>query len=375
MTSVGINLLWCLPGRVGGSEEYATRTLAPLRDVAPDLDVVLFVLPGFTTAHPGLADRFEVVVAPLSGSRRSLRVVAERTWMAREVRRRHLALVHHGGGTAPPGTGPARVVLSVHDIQYVAFPQYFTTIKRAWLRHEMPGSLRRADVITTPTEFVRHSLIADLGVDGARIDLVPHGLPPDFASGVIDEGALRARYDVPGPFLLYPAATYPHKNHILLLDALARMGDRPDLRLVLTGGAGLGEESLLRVIHRRGLRDRVIRTGRVPDTDRDALLRIADALVFPSRYEGFGAPVLEAMAVGTPVLAASATALPEVVGSAGLLLDPNDPDAWADAIGRVLDDEALRAQLVTAGRARAAELTAERSAQALVRAYRKALVR
>jgi alpha-1,3-rhamnosyl/mannosyltransferase len=239
----------------------------------------------------------------------------------------------------------------------------------------MPGSLRRADVITTPTEFVRHSLIADLGVDGARIDLVPHGLPPDFASGVIDEGALRARYDVPGPFLLYPAATYPHKNHILLLDALARMGDRPDLRLVLTGGAGLGEESLLRVIHRRGLRDRVIRTGRVPDADRDALLRIADALVFPSRYEGFGAPVLEAMAVGTPVLAAAATALPEVVGSAGLLLDPNDPDAWADAIGRVLDDEALRAQLVTAGRARAAELTAERSAQALVRAYRKALVR
>ncbi|HEY8094008.1 MAG TPA: glycosyltransferase family 1 protein, partial [Acidimicrobiales bacterium] len=306
---------------------------------------------------------------------RSVRVVAERTWMAREVRRRRLALVHHGGGTAPPWTGAARVVLSVHDIQYVAFPQYFTPIKRAWLRHEMPVSLRRADVITTPTEFVRQSLIADLGVDGASIDLVPHGLPPDFASGVIDEEALRARYGVPGPFLLFPAATYPHKNHLLLLDAMARMGDRPDLRLVLTGGAGLGEEALLRAIHQRDLRDRVIRTGRVPDADRDALLCIADALVFPSRYEGFGAPVLEAMAVGTPVLAAAATALPEVVGSAGLLLDPNDADAWADAIGQVLDDDALRARLVAAGRARAAELTAEGSAQALVRAYRKALVR
>ena len=133
--------------------------------------------------------------------------------------------------------------------------------------------------------------------------------------------------------------------------------------------------TLVHAIHQRGLRDRVVRTGRVPDRDRDGLLRCADALVFPSRYEGFGAPVLEAMAVGTPVLAAATTALPEVVGSAGLLLDPDDGDAWAHAIAAVLDDETLRAELIAAGRARAAELTATRSAAALALAYRGALAR
>jgi len=136
----------------------------------------------------------------------------------------------------------------------------------------------------------------------------------------------------------------------------------------------------VRAINQRGLRDRVRRTGRVPDRDRDGLLRCADALVFPSRYEGFGAPVLEAMAVGTPVIAADATALPEVLGpprpdAAGLLLDPDDGAGWADAVGRVLDDADLRASLIAAGHARAAELTDVQSARALVTAYRGALAR
>jgi alpha-1,3-rhamnosyl/mannosyltransferase len=116
-----------------------------------------------------------------------------------------------------------------------------------------------------------------------------------------------------------------------------------------------------------------VRTGRVSAADRDALLRSADAVVFPSRYEGFGAPVLEAMAVGTPVLASAATALPEVVGPAGLLLDPDDAPAWADAIERVLDDPSLRTSLVEAGHDRARTFTAAHSAQALARAYRRLL--
>jgi glycosyltransferase involved in cell wall biosynthesis len=381
VTTVGVNLLWCVPGRVGGSEEYVTRALAPLPAAAPELEVVLFALPGFAAAHPEVAARHEVVTAPLTGRRRALRVVAERTWLAREATRRRLALVHHAGGTAPalPGVRP-RVVLSMHDIQYVAFPQYFTRIKLAWLRRQVPAGLRRADVVTTPSGFVRDTLASELGVDRERVVVVPHGLPPDFASGRVDEDALRARYRLPGPFLLYPAATYPHKNHLLLLDVLARLRDRSDLRLVLTGGRGLGEDALVRAINRRGLRDQVLRTGRVPDADRDGLLRCADVVVFPSRYEGFGAPVLEAMAVGTPVVAAATTALPEVLGAgrcqpAGLLVDPDDGPGWAAAVARVLDDAELRARLITAGRVRAAELTNVQSARSLASAYRGALAR
>ena len=101
MTAIGVNLLWCVPGHVGGSEEYVTRALAPLHEVAPDVRPTLFVLPGLATAHPGLADRYELVAAPLNGRRRSLRVVAERTWLAREAARRRLALVHHAGARRP----------------------------------------------------------------------------------------------------------------------------------------------------------------------------------------------------------------------------------------------------------------------------------
>ena len=193
MTAVGVNLLWCVPGRVGGSEEYISRMLAPLATAAPDLEIVLFVLPGFTVAHPELSTAFEIVTAPVSGAQRSVRVLAERTWLAREVRRRHLDVVHHAGGTAPPGSNRAGVVLSVHDIQYAAYPQYFRPVKRAWLRYELPASLRRARVITTPSEFVRGSLVEELGADAEQIAVVPHGLPAGFASGDFDEEALRAR--------------------------------------------------------------------------------------------------------------------------------------------------------------------------------------
>jgi len=371
--TVAVNLLWCLPGKVGGSEEYVTRALGPLAAEAPDLTLTLFALPDFTAAHPELAERYEVVVAPVGGDRRGLRVVAERTWLAAQVRRRHPALLHHAGGTAAPGSGSVPVVLSMHDIQYMAHPEYFSRVKLAWLRHELPSSVARARVVTTPSEFVASSLVEAHGVDPARLVVVPHGLPVGFADASFDEEDLRARYRVPGPFLLYPAATYPHKNHLVLLDALAQLEDRPELRLVLTGGPAASEELLREAIARRGLQERVVRTGRVPDADRDALLRTASALAFPSRYEGFGAPVVEAMAVGTPVLASGVTALPEVVGPAGLLLDPDDPTAWADAIARVLDDAALRARLVAAGHARAETFTAEHSAQALARAYRRLL--
>jgi alpha-1,3-rhamnosyl/mannosyltransferase len=370
---VGVNLLWCLPGQVGGSEEYLSRALGGLAEAAPDVELVLFVVPGFTTAHPDLARHGEVVAAPVSGMQRSVRVLAEHTWLAREVRRRDLDLVHHGGGTVPTTAGDAAVVLTVHDIQYSVFPEHFTLLKRAWLSRQVPVSLRRADYVTTPSAFVRDSLVSAHGVDPARVAVVPHGIPASFGTAVIDESALRARYDVPGPFLLYPAATYPHKNHLLLLDVMARLDHRPDLRLVLTGGAGLGEEAVRDAVVERGLRARVIRTGRVPDADRDALLVLADALVFPSRYEGFGAPTVEAMAVGTPVVAARATALPEVVGDAGLLLDPDDPEAWAAAVEQVLDDAGLRSRLVEAGHRRAGELTATHSAAALALAYREAL--
>jgi alpha-1,3-rhamnosyl/mannosyltransferase len=373
VTTIGVNLLWCLPGQVGGSEEYVTRFLGELPAAAPDLELVLYVLPGFAAAHPDLAARHELRVAPVSGEPRSLRVLAEHTWLTRDVSRRRLALIHHAGGTAPTYGYGAPVVVTMHDIQYATFPENFTPLKRRWLSYQVPFGLRRARVVTAPTGYVKRSLVDELGLADEAVVVVPHGLPGGFGAGPIDDDALRRRYDVPGPFLLYPAATYPHKNHQVLLEALRRLDGDTDLRLVLIGGRGLGEEALHRSVGALGLHGRVVRTGRVPDADRDGLLRLADALVFPSRYEGFGAPVIEAMAVGTPVLAADETALPEVVGDGGRLLPAGDAQAWAQAIHAVLSDPAERDRLVAAGRARANEFPASRSAAAMVDAYRRAL--
>ena len=174
--AVAVNLLWCVPGKVGGSEEYVTRLLVPLATEAPDLDLTLFV---FRVSQPPILSS---PIGTRSSWRRSVAIDAAcaspssgHGWRPRSG---GAVRAHHHGGTAPPGSGPVPVVLSMHDIQYVAYPEYFGTVKLAWLRHELPSSLARARVITTPSEFVATSLVDAHDVDPARLAVVPHGLRP-----------------------------------------------------------------------------------------------------------------------------------------------------------------------------------------------------
>jgi glycosyltransferase involved in cell wall biosynthesis len=177
------------------------------------------------------------------------------------------------------------------------------------------------------------------------------------------------------PFFLYPAITYPHKGHEHLVRAFAAVaGPRPDALLVLAGGEAQREEALRALIASLGLGDRVRRIGRVPEGDLDALYREAVALVLPSRYEGFGMTVLEAMSRRCPVIAADATALPEVVGDAGLLVDPDDPEPWSRAMVHLLDDPDRRRRLADAGEARARTFDWGRSARLLAGVYRELTV-
>jgi glycosyltransferase involved in cell wall biosynthesis len=371
--NVGVNLLWCRPGEVGGSEEYLARQLAGLADLGPtDLDVTLFVLPAYLTAHRDLAGRFTMVRAPVDGRHRGLRVAVEHTWLAARTRELRLQLVHHAGGTMPR-SGGAPGVLTVHDLQYLAYPQFFPRIKLSWLATAVPTSVRRAAAVTVPSEYVKGTVVSSFGYPADRVVVVPHGLNGAVGATPVEEAELRRRYALPGPFVLYPAITHPHKNHALLVRAFATLEGDDRLRLVLLGGAGAADDDVGSEIARLGIGDRVVRPGRVPDADRDGLYRLATVTAFPSLYEGFGAPVLEAMALGSPVVAANTTALPEVVGPAGVLVDPFDEDAWADTLARLLDDEAERARLARLGRSRARSFTAIGSARALLEAYRLAL--
>jgi alpha-1,3-rhamnosyl/mannosyltransferase len=181
---------------------------------------------------------------------------------------------------------------------------------------------------------------------------------------------------------VYPAASYPHKNHLVLVEAFAMVREKhPDVSLVFTGAKGSMqwgtaksmEAPLAEEIRKRELKDSVRSLGYVPAADLEALYRSAVALTFPSRFEGFGAPVLEAMARRCPVIAADATALPEVVQDAGRLVSPDNPDQWAQAMSDLLESEDERARLQDAGVERAREYTWERSADILEDSYRLVL--
>jgi alpha-1,3-rhamnosyl/mannosyltransferase len=376
---VAINLLWMVPGVVGGSETYLTRLLRGIAERNGEMDYIVFALPQFAEAHPELASMFPIEYAPLTGQMKSFRVAGENSWLVYQARRRKIDLIHHGGGTMPLIRG-TRSVLTIHDLQYLYFPEYFTRTKLMFLRNVVPRSAEHARVVLVPSEFSRRTVIERLHIDPSLVIVVPHGIAPRELAEL--PGDIKERYDIPGPFFLYPAATYPHKNHLTLLRAFVRvLGAHPDTTLVLTGAKAwqewiIAKEMAQRIkseIRKLGVESQVRQLGYVPAADLEALYREATALTFPSRFEGFGAPALEAMARGCAVIAANATALPVVVGEVGMLVSPDNADEWADAMNLMIEDEAMRSAFQKAGPERAALYNWDVSAGILEDAYRHAL--
>ncbi len=359
---VAVNLLWCVPGDVGGSEEYLVRQLLGLTECAAGFRPTLYVVDGFAEAHRQLAELCPMIVAPFDGASRVRRIVGEVTWFRRQASAAELR--HHGGGAAPVGaTRP--YVLTIHDLQYLTFPEYFSRTKRMYLAAMIGRSVHEARMVAVPSDYVRTSVIEAFGADPSKVSVVPHGFEAELLSDVTPEAELRARYELgDGPVIVYPAVTNLHKNHQFLIDLLASTWRDPDLRLVLTGGRGTAESAV-----RSATDPRIRRLGRVPAADRNGLLKMAEAMVFPSKYEGFGAPLIEAMALGCPVVASNSTCIPAIVDGAGLVL-PLDGAAWADALDRV---QRNRASMVVAGLERSAAFTARASGAALAAVYNAAL--
>ena len=369
---VGINLLWLVPGLVGGSETDLIRLLRGLSERNSDLDYTLFALPSFAAAHPDVVSSFRTSYAPVSGSSRLWRVAGENSWLARRCAALGIDVVHHAGGTVPV-VGPRRSLLTIHDLQYLYLPEYFKPAKLAFLKSMVPRSVARAGLVATPSEFTRRTVVERLEADPDGVVVVPHGIAPR-PSASERAGDVRRKYEIEGPYFLYPAITYPHKNHFLLLAALASLrSQHPEARLVLTGAPGPLDDRVDEEIARLALSGAVKRLGYVPNDDLEGLYGEATALVFPSRFEGFGAPVLEAMSRGCPVIAARTTALPEIVDTAGVLLPPDEAEQWSAAMARMLNDEEERARLGDKGRARAGFFTWTRSAAILEDSYRRVL--
>jgi glycosyltransferase involved in cell wall biosynthesis len=348
---VGISLLTLVPGVLGGSERYARELVRGLARVG-ELEYRVLTPSIAPDAADGLPNR---TIHSYRASRSTVGRIGAMSLaltapgrIRREAGAEELGCVHYALTTTVPPLGPPAVV-TLQDLQHELFPQFFSRAERVYRRLLYHGAARRSRLLIVPTEHTKETVIERLGVDTARIRVIPYG---------VDHERFRPSAGARQEFILYPANRWPHKNHARLLEAFALLRlERPELRLVLTGS---GHDS-------DGPPGVEVR-GYVSDDELTELYATASALVFPSLYEGFGLPPLEAMASGCPVAAAQAGSLPEVCGAAARYFDPTSPAEIAHA---VLDVLASPDEWSARGVHRAAEFTWDRAARAHEAVYRE----
>ncbi len=249
-----------------------------------------------------------------------------------------------------PLAHPRRSVVTVHDLGYHYYPEAHTLFQNLYLRWSTRFSARNAARVLADSQATRRDLVHYYHIPEEKINVVYPGRDETLAP-VTDPGhlaAVRACHGIAGPYLLYVGTLHPRKNLVRLVRAFSQV-ERTGLQLVLAGKKGWLYDEIFAQVRRLGLEDRVTFTGYVPDADLPALLSGALAFVYPSLHEGFGFPVLEAMACGAPVVCADTSSLPEVAGDAALRVDPLDVEALAEALGRVATDEKLRTDLIRRG--------------------------
>jgi glycosyltransferase involved in cell wall biosynthesis len=277
----------------------------------------------------------------------------------------------------PPATRSAGVVMMVHDLAFRLFPETAPHMDGRWNRR-FERSLQSAAGLLVPSESARSDLVGLAGLDPARVTAIHHGVDADAfrPAPAAEVGRVRTTFGIEGRYLFFVGGIEPRKNLISLVRAFGDLQE--DATLVLAGGPvrwypeGVDElEAVVDELPAKA-RDRVILPGYVSDADKLALLTGASAFLYPSRYEGFGMPVLEAMACGTPVLTSNVSSLPEVAGNAAVLVDPDDLAAMTAGMSELLEDEDLRIRLAGMGLARAAAFTWERTARATAAALHRA---
>lgn len=287
-----------------------------------------------------------------------------------------LDLFHAPDFFLPPVRPGTRTVVTVHDLSFMREPEAVMPGMMAHLTTWVPRSVQRADHVIAVSEATRRDLIEFYQTPPEKISVLYHGVTADFQP-VTDPGklaAVRQKYGLgEKPFILSVGTLQPRKNYRRLIQALARLDD--SLALVIVGGQGWNYEDIRSEVARLKLEMRVHILGFVANADLPALYSAASLFVYPSLYEGFGLPALEAMACGTPVVVSNQSALPEVVGEAGLLVDPHQVEDIAAAIARLLDDANMRRQFAQAGQARAAKFTWIGMATKLLDLYQQVLKR
>ena len=273
-----------------------------------------------------------------------------------------------------PATRARRKVLTVHDLTFLRVPDCAHPVLRDYLARVVPRSVARADLVLADSASTGRDVVELLRYPAERVRVVYPGVEPCFRP-VHDEAALarvRARYGLEHPYILGVSTLEPRKNFAGLVRAFARLRERQRLPhvLAIAGGKGWLYEPIFAQVRECGVEEQVLFLGHVADEDLPALYSAAECFAYPSFYEGFGIPVVEAMACGVPVVASRASSVPEAAGEAALLIDPHDTESLVDALERALHDQTLRDRLRSAGIEQARRFTWESAGRALLAAYR-----
>ncbi len=321
---------------------------------APPFDGVRAVPSRWPTTRPAVRAVWEQLVQP---------------WALREAR----PDLAHGPVFVGPLASHCPFVVTVHDLSFLRFPQLFRPANRLYLRLAARASARRARRVIAVSVHTAQETVRLLGVAPDQVDVVYHGVAPAFHPlPPAEVAAFRADRGLPARFILYVGTLEPRKNLARLVEAFARLR-APDLKLVLAGARGWYDQEVFARIEALGLQDAVLLPGYVPNAELPLWYNAATLFAFPSLYEGFGMPVLEALACGTPVLTSVCSALPEAAGDGALLVAPQDCESIAEGLHRLLTDPALRESLRQRGLAHAARFTWARTAAETVAVYRRAL--
>jgi glycosyltransferase involved in cell wall biosynthesis len=357
---IGVNALYLIPGGVGGTEVYLRSLLPALAQAGPGHEFILFTNRETGTALAPPAPNFRLAPQPVRAGWRPARILWEQAVLPVATLRHRIDVLFNPGFTAPLAA-PCPQLTVFHDLQHLRHPEFFRPLDLPFWRVLLYGSARRSRRLIAVSEATRDDLVAFYRLPPAKIDVVPHGVD----ERMFDLAPRRA----PEPFLLCVSTLHPHKNLGRLLDAFAGLRRaRPELRLVLAGLKGFATRAVQERVAALGLGEAVRVTGWLPREELYDLFRTAWAFVYPSTFEGFGMPVLEAMAAGVPTACSDIPPLRELAADAVLRFDPLDPAALSESLARLVSDPAERARLSAAGPAQARRFSWRRAAAATLAA-------
>ncbi|UCG24247.1 MAG: glycosyltransferase family 4 protein [Chloroflexota bacterium] len=354
--------------RRAGIHNYITQLIRHMARVDSGYDFTIYC-----NTHRVLADTGLDLVSTRWPTQRPLgRIMWEQLAWPFSARRHRLDLLHSMAFVTPIAP-PAPGVVTVYDLSFIHYPELFPRLRRAYLASQTRRSCRSARRVIAISGSSRQDVHQLFDVPLERIDVVSPGVDPAYHPRSANEvTAFRQKHELPDRYILHVGTLQPRKNIGLLIEAYADL-ERDDIALVLIGGKGWFFDDIFERVRAMNLEHRILFPGYVPDADLPLWYNAAAVLTFPSYYEGFGIPILEAMASGTPVIAAMTSAIPEVTGDAALLFDPQDGSDLSEHLAAVLDEPKLAAKMRERGMSRVKRFSWQRAADEMIAVYRKAL--